>query len=75
MTARGRLKLARLLVEQGWSISRLVDRFQCSPPTARTWADRFRIGGEAARHDRSSRANTSPIQTPTGIEGESSRCA
>jgi transposase InsO family protein len=68
LTPRGRLKLARLVVDQGWSLRRAAERFQCSPATAKTWVDRFRIGGVAAMEDRSSRPNTSPNRTPTRTE-------
>ncbi|HTY27081.1 MAG TPA: IS481 family transposase [Mycobacterium sp.] len=68
MTARGRTKLAQAIVEQGWSIRRAAERFQCSPATAKKWADRYRVGGRAAMQDRSSRPHTSPTRTPTRTE-------
>lgn len=68
LTPRGRTKLALAIVEQGWSIRRAAERFQCSPATAKKWADRYRSGGEAAMEDRSSRPNTSPNRTPTRTE-------
>ncbi|PYE14054.1 integrase-like protein [Williamsia limnetica] len=43
-------------------------RFQCSPTTAKKWADRYRPGGEAAMVDRSSRPHHSPGRTPTKTE-------
>ena len=44
-TPEGRLRLARLIVEHGWSVRRAAERFQCSPATAAKWADSV-SGGE-----------------------------
>jgi transposase InsO family protein len=68
LTVRGRTKLARAVVEQDWSIRRAAERFQCSPATAKKWADRYRVGGPAAMVDRSSRPHRSPHRTPTHTE-------
>ena len=68
LTARGRTKLAVAIVEQGWSIRRAAERFQCSPATAKKWADRYRAGGAAAMADRSSRPHCSPNRTPAPTE-------
>lgn len=43
-TPAGRLRLARLIVDHGWSIRRAAERFQCSPATASEWARRCRAG-------------------------------
>ena len=40
----GRLRLARLVVDGGWSARRAAERFQCSPATASKWAARYRAG-------------------------------
>lgn len=45
LTPRGRLKLARCVVEEGWPLRRAAERFQVSVPTAKRWADRFRVLG------------------------------
>ena len=45
LTPKGRLRLARCVVDQGWPLRRAAERFQCSPTTAKKWADRYRIGG------------------------------
>jgi transposase InsO family protein len=64
LTPRARLRLARLIVEQGWPVARAAERFQVSWPTAKRWADRYRLGGPAAMVDRSSRPRHSPRATP-----------
>ncbi|WP_341954310.1 IS481 family transposase [Salinibacterium sp. TMP30] len=63
---QGRLRLARLIVEDGWSSRRAAERFQCSPATAAKWAARFRAGQPMT--DRSSRPRYSPARTPIRIE-------
>ena len=39
LTPEGRRRLAVLVVEQGWNLRRAAERFQCSPATAKKWAD------------------------------------
>lgn len=68
LTARGRTKLGSAIVEGGWSIRRAAERFQCSPATAKKWADRYRTGGAAVMEDCSSRPHCSPNRTPTRTE-------
>ena len=68
LTPKGRLKLASAIVDEGWPVRRAAERFQCSPTTAKKWADRYRAGGQAAMVDRSSRPHHSPNQTPTRRE-------
>jgi transposase InsO family protein len=68
LTPRGRTKLASAIVDQGWTIRRAAERFQCSPATAKKWADRYRVGGVAAMVDRCSRPHVSPNQTPKRTE-------
>ena len=68
LTPRGRLALAKLVVEDGWSLRRAAERFQCSADTARRWSNRYRAGGEDAMGDRSSRPRTCPHRTPTCTE-------
>ena len=62
----GRLRLARLIVEDGWSARRAAERFQCSPATAAKWAARYRAG-EPMR-DRSSRPHRSPLRSSRQLE-------
>src|SRR3569833_3872704 len=68
LTETGRLRLARCVVEDGWSYQRAAERFQGSPTTARRWAGRYRAQGEAGMAERSSRPHTSPQRTPTRTE-------
>ena len=60
LTPRGRLRLARCVVEDGWTLARAAERFQCSMATAKKWADRYRGGGAESMIDRSSRPHRSP---------------
>lgn len=41
LTPRHRLRVAQLVVEQGWPISEAAARFQVSWPTVKRWADRY----------------------------------
>ncbi|MFV0133980.1 IS481 family transposase [Streptomyces sp. HMX87] len=68
LTETGRLRLARCVVEDGWTLRRAAERFQVSPTTAQRWADRYRASGEAGMSDVSSRPHTSPRRTPTRTE-------
>ena len=60
LTPRGRLALARCVVDDGWTYARAAERFQCSTATAKKWADRYRADGPDAMEDRSSRPHRSP---------------
>jgi transposase InsO family protein len=68
LTPRGRLQLARCVVEQKWSLRRAAERFQVSPTTAARWASRYRQLGAAGMLDRPSRPHRSPRRTPTRRE-------
>jgi transposase InsO family protein len=63
LTPRARLRLARLVVDRGWTCSAAAKMFMVSPRTAGKWADRYRAGGVAAMSDRSSRPRRSPTKT------------
>jgi len=41
----GRLRLARVIVDQGWPVARAAERFQVSRPTAGRWASDIAIRG------------------------------
>jgi transposase InsO family protein len=62
LTPKGRLRLARCVVEDGWTHARAAERFQCSTATAKKWADRYRASGQGAMADRSSRPHRCPRQ-------------
>jgi hypothetical protein len=64
LTARGRLALARCVVEPGWTLRRAADRFQVSATTGPA----ARAQGAAGTRDRSSRPHRSPRRTPTRLE-------
>ena len=64
LSPRGRLQLAKCVVDDGWSLRRAAERFQVSVPTAARWAGRYRELGETAMEDRSSRPLSSPGRTP-----------
>ncbi|MEW5813769.1 MAG: IS481 family transposase [Actinomycetota bacterium] len=68
LTETGRLRLARLVVDEGWPLRRAAERFQVAVTTAKRWADRYRLFGEAGMVDRSSRPQHSPRRTPTRTE-------
>ena len=68
LTPRGRLLLARCVVIDGWPLRRAAERFSVSVTTAKRWADRFRVLGEAGMAGRSSRPHRSPHRTPTRTE-------
>ncbi len=44
LTPRARVRVARPVVEEGWPVSEVAARFQCSWPTVKQWADRYRAG-------------------------------
>jgi transposase InsO family protein len=70
LTPRGRLKLAQAVVEQGWTLARAAERFQCSKTTVKRWVDRYRLAAAATgpvsladMGDRSSRPRRCPRAT------------
>ena len=68
LTPRARLRLARLIIEEGWSVSSAARMFRVSWPTAKRWADRFAQQGIAGMQDRSSRPHHSPNKTPEALK-------
>ena len=60
-----------LVVNDGWPMSRVADRFQCAYGTVRKWVTRYRAGEPLV--DRSSRPRTSPNRTPTRLERRMNR--
>ena len=66
LTPRARLRVAELVVEDGYPISEVAARFQCSWPTVKRWVDRYRAGDRQLL-DRSSRPRTSPTKTPLAV--------
>ncbi|MET8993514.1 IS481 family transposase, partial [Nonomuraea wenchangensis] len=68
LTETGRLRLARCIVDDGWSLRRAAERFQVSHTTAARWAGRYRRHGSAGLADRSSRPRHSPARTAQRTE-------
>lgn len=73
LTPRGRLALARCVVDDGWALRRAAERFQVSHGCAQRWAERYRERDLDAdplesMRDRSSRPRRCPRQTPARIE-------
>ena len=64
LTPRARLRLARLVVDQGWPIARAAERYDVSWPTAKRWVERYRQLGPAGMNDASSRPHHSPNRLP-----------
>ena len=65
LTPRARLRLARLIVEQGWPIARAAERFDVSWPTAKRWAERYRrLGPSRDGSTAPSRPHRSPAPDP-----------
>jgi transposase InsO family protein len=67
LTPRARLRLARLVVDQGWPIARAAERYDVSWPTAKRWADRYCRLGPGGMGDASSRPHRSPNRTPQPV--------
>jgi transposase InsO family protein len=64
LTPRQRLRVARLVVDHGWPVSRAAEQFNCSWPTAKRWAARYAAMGQAGMVDRSSRPHRVANRTP-----------
>ena len=67
LTPKARLRLARLIVEDGWKPSEAAKMFMVSTVTARKWAARFRSEGPSGMADRSSRPRRCPHLTPAPV--------
>jgi transposase InsO family protein len=67
LTPRARQRLARLIVDQGWSPARAAERYDVSWRTANKWAERYRNEGPAGMLDRSSRPHRQPNRTPRPV--------
>lgn len=67
LTPRSRLRLARLIVVDGWPVTAAAKLFMVSPVTARKWAARYRSEGPAGMADRPSRPRSMPNRTPEPV--------
>lgn len=68
LTPKARLRLAMLILEDGWSLSAAAKMFMVSSVTARKWAARFRSEGPAGMAGRSSRPRSCPHRTPENVK-------
>ena len=64
LTPKARLKLARLVVDEHWTISEAAKLFMVSWPTAKRWVQRYLEHGQNGMQDRSSCPQRSPSRTP-----------
>jgi transposase InsO family protein len=64
LTPIQRLRIARLVVDDGWPVAHAAAFFHVAWPTAKRWADRYRAMGTEGMQDRSSRPHRSPARTP-----------
>jgi hypothetical protein len=75
LTPVQRLRIGKLVVDDGWPITQAAAFFHVSWPTAKRWADRYRalslvVNGPVpatALVDRSSRPHVSPSRTPQPV--------
>ena len=67
LTPRHRLRLARLIVDDGWLVAHAAAFFNVSWPTAKRWAERYKSAGPDGMRDRSSRPHRCPTKTPPDV--------
>ena len=67
LTPRHRLRLARLIVDAGWTPARAAEFFNVTWRTADKWAHRYRAEGPAGMVDRSSARHTQHARTPQPV--------
>jgi len=58
-----RLRIGRLIVDEGWPVAHAAVFFHVSWPTAKRWADRYAAMGREGMQDQSSRPHRSPNRT------------
>ena len=64
LTPKHRLRLARLIVDEGWPPSRAAEFFNVSWRTAAKWAQRYRDEGVTGMLDRPSARHSQHAKTP-----------
>lgn len=67
LTPRHRLRLARLIVDDGWPPARAAEFFHVSWRTASKWAQRYRDEGPAGMNDRPSARKTQAHRTTVSV--------
>ena len=70
LTPRQRLRLARLIVDDGWTPARAAEFFHVDWRTADKWAKRFRAEGPLGMNDRSSARHLQHAKTPAPVVGK-----
>ena len=63
LTPRRRLRIAQLIVDDGWAVAHAAAFFHVAWPTAKRWADRYSAMGAEGMADRSSRPHRMPTRT------------
>jgi len=64
LSLKQRVRLAKRIVDEGWSLAEAAAAAEVSERTARKWARRYREQGEAGLFDRSSAPERQPLATP-----------
>ena len=64
LTPEGRRRMVACVIDGGWTVEAVAERFQVDAKTVRKWRDRFLAEGDAGLVDRSSRPHRSPNRTP-----------
>ena len=67
LTPRQRLRIARLIVDDGWSVAHAAAFFHVAWPTAKRWARRYAAMGPEGMTDRSSRPHRMPGRTSSQL--------
>jgi len=64
LSLKQRVRLAKRIIDEGWSLAEAAAAAEVSERTARKWARRYREEGEAGLFDRSSAPERQPLATP-----------
>jgi transposase-like protein len=67
LSPQGRLRVVRLICDDGWPVARAAERFQISRTTAYRWLGRNQQAGRAGLIDRPSRPHRMPRLTPAPV--------
>src|SRR5215217_4605435 len=67
LTPVQRLRIGRLIIDEGWPVAHAAVFFHVSWPTAKRWADRYAAMGRDGMADRSSRPHRSPTKTSPAL--------
>lgn len=64
LTPEGRGRMVRCVIDRGWTIEAVAERFQVDAKTVRKWRDRFLAEGPSGLLDCSSRPHRSRPDAP-----------